>query len=105
MADPEATNPPLRRSTDLPSDAPWWARWFVANIKEAGQWASVRFGAIIAVLAEVYAADPAGVQAVVKDWVPISWWPHIVAGAFVVNSAWRIAHLTKSKLLNRKEQS
>ena len=90
--DPEETAPPntpLRRATDLPPDSPWWARYLEANIRDAWRWASVRFGAIVAVLAEIYAADPAGVQAL----IPSAWWPHIVAAGGVAAVFFRVVNL------------
>ena len=94
MMDTEATDPgPLRRSTDLPPDAPWWARWFVANIREAWRWASVRWGAGVAIVAEVYAQDPAGVQKFVEGFVPNSWWPHIIAGGSALAVILRVINL------------
>lgn len=34
------TLPPARRETDLPADAPWYARWFVANVRAFYKWLS-----------------------------------------------------------------
>ena len=98
MADPEDTAPQLaRRSTDLPTDAPWWARYLEANIKDAWRWASVRYGAFIAIAAEAYAADPAGVQDMVQSVVPTSWWPHIIAAGGVAAVFLRVVNLKGNK--------
>jgi len=93
--DPEATAPPVptRRITDLPPDSPWWARWFVANIKEAWRWASVRWGGFCFVAAEVYAYDPADVQKYLQDIVPSNLWPHIIAAASLAAVILRVTNL------------
>ena len=96
MSDPEATAPPntpLRRATDLPPDSPWWARWIETNIGEAWKWASVRFPAAVAVLAEVYAANPAQVNQWVEDTVPSTWWPHLVAVGCLIQVSLRVVNL------------
>ena len=79
-------------TSSMPADAPWWARWLDENIKEAWKWASMRWPAVCAAAAEVYALDPKGTQDFIKSVVPASWWPHIVAMAFVASMffrAWR----------------
>lgn len=42
------------RSTDLPPDAPWWARWFVANITECWKWLTTWLTAIAAAAPILY---------------------------------------------------
>lgn len=32
-----------QRATDLPADAPWWARWIVANYRDWFKWLSQWF--------------------------------------------------------------
>lgn len=92
--DPEATDPgPQRRATDLPPDSPWYVRWFVANVKEAYKWASVQWAAIVAVVAEVYALDPADVQHLVGLVVKPEWWPHVIAGASLFAVFLRVTNL------------
>ena len=93
----EDTLPPARRATDLPSDAPWWARYIEANAKEAWRWASMQWGAFVFVAAEVYAADPVGVQAHVKEMVPAAWWPHIIAGASLAAMVLRVVNIRAKK--------
>lgn len=90
--------PPARRATDLPADAPWWARWIDANIKEAWKWGSVWWPAICAGAFEVYAQDPSGIQDMVRNVVPSSWWPHILALGCVVSIFLRVLNLSKLKL-------
>ena len=91
--DPQATQPPTRRSTDLPADAPWLARYLEANIKEAWRWASVRWGIFVTVAAEAYAADPADVQSLLGAWIPASAWPHIVALGGLAGVLLRVVNL------------
>jgi hypothetical protein len=71
---------PVPPVTTLPSDAPWWARWMVANAREAVNWWSVRWPLICAFGCEVYAAY--GDQIIA--YIPVSWRPHIAAAAFLV---------------------
>ncbi len=76
---------PARRSSDLPPDAPWWARWIEANIHKA--W-TVLYG-FAGVAVEVYATYPAEINEMVKALVPAALWPHIIAVALIVNAARR----------------
>ena len=82
-----------RRATDLPADAPWWARYIESNVREAWKWASVQFPVLVAVCAEIYATDPAGVNQWVQQTVPATWWPHLVAGGCLVQIALRVVNL------------
>ena len=93
---PDATQP-ARRSTDLPPDAPWWMRWIDANIHEAWKWGSMRWPAFCAALAEVYALYPQQTTDFVKGFVPASWWPHVVAGAFIASMVFRAVNFSKDK--------
>lgn len=54
MSDEEATLPPKRRETDLPPDAPWYARWFVANVKAFYKWLSTWLIAVAAAAPLLY---------------------------------------------------
>lgn len=45
---------PKRRSTDIPDDAPWWAKWMVSNVDQAWRWASVQIPATCIAVAEGY---------------------------------------------------
>lgn len=95
MADqPVAPIPtPARRATDLPPDAPWWARWLEANVKEAWKWASMRWSAACILLAEVYAAYPQETTNAVKSLIPQKYWAHVVALAFLANMILRVVKL------------
>lgn len=98
MTDPAATTPvppevPARRATDLPADAPWYLRYIEANIKEAWKWASVRLPAAGLILAELYAADPAGVQSIVQQYVPAGAWPHLLAAGCAVQMLLRVVNV------------
>ena len=99
MTDPAAVTPvppevtQTRRATDLPADAPWWARYIETNAKEAYQWASVRLPAGVAILAEIYAANPAEVNTWVQQTVPATWWPHLLAGGCLIQVALRVVNL------------
>ena len=88
---------PARRATDLPADAPWWAKWLEANVHEAWKWASVRWSALCFAVAEVYAMDPGGFKQFVHDHIPATWWPHLVGGAFLATAAFRIVRIAKLK--------
>jgi hypothetical protein len=88
MTDEVAT--PARRSTDLPPDAPWWARWLVANADQAWKWASVWWPVSCAAVAEVYAQYPAEITDFVRGLLPASWWPHVLSGAFLAGAVFRI---------------
>ncbi len=88
---------PHRRASDLPSDSPWWARWLEANIAEAWKWASMRWGAACVVLAEIYAQYPKESTEFIQGFVPASWWPHLIAGGFLVQMLFRLVNLKKPK--------
>ena len=83
---------PQRRATDLPPDAPWWMRWLEANISEAWRWASMRWTVGCGILVELYAQYPEQVNNWVKEWLPVSWWPHIVSSAFLLTAILRIVN-------------
>lgn len=85
---------PQRRSTDLPPDAPWWARWLVANVAEAWKWASMWWPATCAAAAEVYAINSDTINTYIRDAVPSNWWPHIVAASFAASMLCRVLRLT-----------
>lgn len=93
----EETEVLARRATDIPPDAPWWARWLVANFNEAYKWASVWWPAFCAGCLEVYAQNPDEINAFVQSHIPASWWPHVLAGAFVVSMAVRVVSFAKIK--------
>ena len=88
---------PQRRATDLPADAPWWARWMVANIDEAWKWGSMWWPFLCASALEIYAAMPEEVNAAIKDVVPETWMPHILAGGFAFSMILRVLNLAKVK--------
>ena len=73
------------RATDLPAGSPWWALWLAAKVHAI--WASI-YG-LAGIAAEIYATYPDQVNEYVKSVVPASWWPHIVAGVFVVGALQR----------------
>ena len=39
---------------NLPADAPWWARWMVANVKDCWKWASTWLIALAAAAPMLY---------------------------------------------------
>lgn len=88
---------PTRRSTDIPDNAPWWAKWFVANVNEAWHWASNRWSIACAVAAETYAEFPDQINDAVQKLVPPAWYPHLIAGAFAMTALWRIINLKRPK--------
>ena len=93
----ETIPPPLaRRSTDLPTDAPWWARWFVANANEAWRWFSVQI--------PLWCGGAAALWPMYGDeiiaHVPQSWISYIVAGGFWLTMGSRLVNQKK----NPKEQ-
>lgn len=88
---------PCRRSTDLPPDAPWWARWIDANIHEAWKWGSMWWPAFCAAIMETYAANPQQINDLIESSVPKSWWPHLLAGGFALSMILRVLNLTKVK--------
>jgi len=89
------------RSTDLPPDAPWWARWLVANWNEAYKWASVWWPGLCAAAIEVWAQLPVDQQQKVIDWavdlIPAPLRPHALAGVFMASIFFRIVSLAKVK--------
>ena len=84
QANPSA---PSRRSTDLPPDSPWWERWIAANIHHFGSGLYAAAG----VAAEFYATYPDEVNKAIEQTLPAGWGPHILAGALLLTSIWRIA--------------
>lgn len=82
---------------DLPPDAPWWARWIVANVGEAWHWASMRWPAFCAACCEVYAQYTDPINAFVASHVPKNWMPHLLAAAFVVSMLLRVLKQSKGK--------
>lgn len=66
---------PARRATDIPTDAPWWARWFVANVTECWKWLSTWLIAIAAAAPLLYEN-----VAQVKEWVSPTIYSYIQAG-------------------------
>ena len=86
---------PARRATDLPPDAPWWARWLVANINEAWKWGSMRWPAFCAAALEVYAQYQDQINAWAKGVIPSAWWPHVLAAAFILSMLLRVVNLKR----------
>lgn len=97
---------PARRSTDIPADAPWWARWLDANAKEAWKWASVWWPGFCAALIEFWAQLPADQQQGVIDWfvtlIPVAARPHLLAGVFGVSILFRVLNLRPKKDLSKQ---
>ena len=96
----ETTLPPIAAKTvsaaptartDLPPDAPWWARWIVANASEAWKMFSVNIPVIGAALIEVDQAS--GGQ--LMQLVPASWRPHAAAAALVGAAVLRLVNQKK----------
>ena len=77
----------------LPDNAPWYAKWIVANVEQAWRWGSVQIPAACALLSAVYLADPAGVTKLVHDNVPATWWPWISLGVSVWMMAARVTQV------------
>lgn len=88
---------PQRRSTDLPPDAPWWARWMVANVNEAWKWGSMWWPFLCASALEVYAAMPDEINKAVKAMVPETWVPHLLAVGFAISMLLRVLNLAQIK--------
>ena len=95
--DPEATNPPLRRATDLPADAPWYARWIEANVKEAYKWASVQVPLFYSACMVYYAMNQEQVHQWVQANVPAKYWPWIGLAACIWQIAARVVKLPKKE--------
>jgi hypothetical protein len=97
MSEPTDGSPSIRPepvdASALPPDAPWWARWLDANIREAWRWASMRWSAGVAIIAEVYAANASEINAYVQHEIPPNWWPHIVAAVALGQMVFRVAKL------------
>lgn len=83
--------PAARSATDLPADAPWWAKWIIANAREGWKMFSVQWPVIIGVLIEIYQTFPDEVKAI----VPGSWMPHLAAAAFLATAALRFVNQSK----------
>lgn len=90
MSDPEETAPPVG---NLPKDAPWWARWLVANVRDAWKWASVQFPALIAVLIPFYAAYQEKVHAWIAANIPAKYWPWIALLGCILQIIFRLTKL------------
>ena len=78
----EATVPPASKTTllpvantDLPPDAPWWARWIVANAREG--WKFLSFNVPIISAAVIEADQASGGQ--LMNLLPATWRPHVAA--------------------------
>lgn len=85
----EMTVPPqTRRVTDLPPDAPWYARWIVANVRESWKWFSVNLPLICAGLIQVYTQY----QDQLESLVPKSWVPHITTAMLVLIALSRLVN-------------
>ena len=93
MSDPEATIPPARRSTDLPPDAPWWARWFVANVSEAWKWFSVQIPLWCGTAAAFW---PLYGEQIIQH-VPDKWGNYFVAAAFWLTMGARLVSQSKKE--------
>lgn len=99
---PDGTiDPPARRATDLPPDAPWWARWLEADFKAAWQWASVRWQFICIAAVEIYAALPDDQQQKLIDTImnilPAKWRAQAIASVFALGILLRIINLANLK--------
>lgn len=92
MAEP-IDDTPQRRATDLPPDAPWWARWLDTNVREAWRWATVRWSGAVAIAAEVYAANADTLNGYVQHEIPTEWWPHVVAAISIATMIFRVTNL------------
>lgn len=92
MSDPEETLPG-RRSTDLPPDAPWWMRWFVANWTEGWKWLSVNVPVILAALIEADQASGGQLEQI----FPEQWRPHLAAAALAATALLRFVNQSKEK--------
>ena len=100
MTEPEATTPPMstapaRRATDLPPDAPWWARWIEANAVEAWKWASVQLPIAYSAFLLYYATNQEKVHQWIQANIPAKYWPWIGIFACVVQIVARIVSLKK----------
>lgn len=69
----------------LPHDAPWWAKFLVANWRDSMRWWSLHWTVICGALAEAYALY--GPE--IAKHVPIEYVPHITAAAFWVTAILR----------------
>ena len=49
---------PARRDTDIPPDAPWWARLIIGEWRSAWKWLSVQVAFLIGAGAELQALAP-----------------------------------------------
>ena len=88
---PDGTvSPPARRATDLPPDAPWWARYLEANAKQAWRYAAHAADAGVIALATAYAEYPQETVAAIEKMIPASYWPYLVGllclGRIIVRS-------------------
>lgn len=97
----ETQQPPNRRATDLPDDAPWWARWLDANFRDAWRWASVWWPGLCAAAIEIWAQLPAEQQQQFLDslisLIPVSLRPHALASIFCASIVLRVLNLARRK--------
>lgn len=70
---------------NLPKDAPWWARWIVANWREGWRWWSSNWSILCGIGTEIYATHQPEIDSV----IPSAWLPHIAAAAFVMTTVLR----------------
>lgn len=90
---PPATTSVLPTSnTDLPQDAPWWARYLVSNAREGWKMFSVNIPTIGAFLIE--ANELYGKQ--IQEFMPTSWIPHVASIMLLVTAAMRLVNQQKA---------
>ena len=90
---PAPADAPAGPLAPLPDSAPWWAKWMVANARQAWRWGSVRWPVFCAIGCEVYAQY--GDQIIA--YIPESWRPHLLAAAFGVTIILRVINLSKDQ--------
>ena len=83
---PQPVEEQRRRATDLPDDAPWWAKWLVANANQAFTWWSVQWPVVCGILIESYTAYGDELSA----WLPATWMPHLAAIGFFLTALLRV---------------
>lgn len=76
---------------EIPDNAPWWAKMFVSDVKNATKWLSVQMPIAFGVISELYAQYPDRVLA----YLPESWRPHVVALAFLLIAGARVIKQSK----------
>jgi len=80
---------------DLPEGSPWWAKWMVAEWRDAWKWLSVQWPIACAFVCEIYAQYPEQINEAIANAVPATWRPHLLSVVFLFGAFLRIKRQPK----------